>query len=312
MWKSVAAIARRECKAAQAENGRLKNELHMYAQASEKLQAQLIHANARQQHWMDGTFAFVNAIRVGMIMSRHLQLENTRIFDSLESKVNERFHEVDTIVREAVRPLQQGATEHVQICRGHDLDAAAAVEFKHARLLPFERDSTASTLWEIIALGGLLTDHEVHVASRSSDTVRMASRFTVPLDRAHSSLVSVDVHAVAKRFPSAIGMVVMMESRSEWSIHYSSAPTWKQTTEETGWVVVNEYPLQVYGDSQRACQLRTAMKLRPNTSDGDGSNTCSGITGCVGDIVIPSFREILSSHHQSVENFLLNSSKTTT
>lgn len=90
--------------------------------------------------------------------------------------------------------------------------------------------------------------------------------------------------------------------------HPTTGP-WRQTTEETGWVVMTELPRQQDGTSQSACQLRSAMKLRPDDTTGGCSSARSTFTGSMGDIVIPSFREILSSHHQSVENFLLDSSR---
>ncbi|EGZ08923.1 hypothetical protein PHYSODRAFT_525397 [Phytophthora sojae] len=203
-------------------------------------------------------------------MTRHLSFENAEIFNMLEGKMGARLHQLDTIIRDALQPIKEG--EQIQICREEGKEAAAAVEFKHARLLPFGQDTTASTIWEIIELGGLVTNQHFQVTKQSPDVVGMASRFTVPLDRASSSTVSVDVHAVAKRFRAPSGMVVLVESHSEWSMNHPTAPTWKQTTEEAGYA--------------------------PTT-----------FTGCVGDIVIPSFREILSSHHQSVENFLLDSSR---
>ncbi|EEY55175.1 uncharacterized protein PITG_09066 [Phytophthora infestans T30-4] len=192
-------------------------------------------------------------------MSRRLHSDDSGIFDMLESKVGARFFELDVIVSVAHQPVLDGAYEHVQVCRDDGRDAAAAVEFRYVRLLPFGHDATAKTLWEIIELGGLITDQHFHVAKRSNDVIGMASRFTIPLDRGNSNTVNVDVHSVAKRFTGPLGMVVLVESRSEWTMSHPTASGWKQVTEEA-------------------------------------------------DVVIPSFREILSSHHQSIENFLLDSS----
>ncbi|KAG2790076.1 hypothetical protein PC129_g7039 [Phytophthora cactorum] len=312
LWKSVASIARQECQSSQEENIRLKNELQMYARASEMLQTQLIQANLRQQEQHYSKTAFENAVRVGIIMSRRLYLDDSGIFDMLESKVGDRFFELDVIVNAAHQPVLEGAYEHVQVCREDGRDAAATVEFKHTRLLPFGHDTTAKTIWEIIELGGLITDRHFRVAKRSNDVVGMASRFTIPLDPGNCNTVNVDVHAVAKRFTGPVGMVVLVESRSEWSIDHSTASGWKQITEEAGWVAVNEHPQQSEGAKHHACQLQTTMKLRPNASDVDGcgsTSTRQTFTGNIGDVVIPSFREIMSSHHQSVENFLLDSSR---
>ncbi|GMF43649.1 unnamed protein product [Phytophthora fragariaefolia] len=308
MWKSVAAIAKRECQAAQNENARLSNEIEMNTRALGSLHSQIVQANSRQQGLLDSNYGFMNAVRVGIIMSRHLNFENSTIFSMLESKVNARSNELGMIVCEAFLPIKDGASEQIQICREEGEAAAATVEYKHSRLLPFEQDTTANTIWDIIELGGLVTSQHCHVTKQSQNLVEMASRFTVPLERAGHSTVSVDVHAVAKHFDASSGMVVLVESHSEWSISHPTASTWKQTTEEAGWVVVNEHPLQVNG-TQSACQLRTTMKLTPDVSGASsGSKAPTSFTGCVSDIVIPSFREIMSSHHQSVENFLLDTS----
>ncbi|KAJ8539069.1 hypothetical protein ON010_g12803 [Phytophthora cinnamomi] len=309
MWKSIATIARQECQTAQNENERLKNELQMHARVSEMLQSQIVNANSRQQELLDSKTGFVNAVRVGIIMSRHLNFENNEIFSMLENKMDARHHELDSIIREALRPVEEGVSEQIQVCRDDGMEAAAAVEFKHARLLPFGQDVTAGTIWEIIELGGLVTSQRLHVIKQSPNVVGITSRFTIPLDRTNNSTVNVDVHAVAKRFPAPAGVIVLLESHSEWSMNHPTAPTWKQTTEEAGWVAVNEHPFQANGP-QRACQLRTIMKLKPEVLGGNSSSkTPTSFSGCVGDVVIPSFREILSSHHQSVENFLLDSSR---
>ncbi|OWY93499.1 hypothetical protein PHMEG_00037088 [Phytophthora megakarya] len=309
MWKSVAAIAKQECRNAQDENVRLKEELQAYTRASEMLQTQLMNANAKQSKLSDSKTAFVNAIRVGIIMTRRLHSEDGGIFDMLESKVEARISELNAIVSEAYMPVQQGAMENIQICREDSQEAAATVEFKHARLLPFGEDTTAKTIWEIIQLGGLVTDRQFRVAQRNADVVGMASRFAVPLDRSHSSTVHVDVHAVVKRFSAPVGLIALVESRSVWSMNHPALGAWQQTTEEGGWIVVSEFACQKGNTADRACQLRSAIKLRPDTPSASCGRPT--FTGCIGDIVIPSFREILSSHHQSVENFLLDSSRTT-
>ncbi|KAL3670797.1 hypothetical protein V7S43_003983 [Phytophthora oleae] len=306
MWKSVAAIARGECQNSQNENARLKNELQTCAWAFEKLHTQLIQANSQREKQLSSKASFGNAVRVGIIMSRSLHPGINGVFDMLEGKLKARFFELDVIVRAAYESALEGATEHVRICRKDGRDAAAAVEFKHARLLPFAQDTTADTIWEIIKLGGVVSDKHFRVTRCSNDMVGMSSRFTIPLDRSNSNMVNVDVHAVAKRLAVPIGMVVFIEACSEWSVDHPTSATWKQTTEEEGYLVVNELPNQSDDATPHTCHLQTNMKLRPNGCGGARPT----FTGNIGDIVIPSFRDILSSHHQSVENFLLDSSRT--
>ncbi|KAG7377426.1 hypothetical protein PHYPSEUDO_011652 [Phytophthora pseudosyringae] len=133
-------------------------------------------------------------------MSRRLHSDSSGVFDKLESKLGTRFFELDMIVSAAHQSALDGSTENLEMCREDGTEAAAAVEFKHARLLPFGQDTTTKTIWEIIELGGVIADKHSRIAKRSVDIVGMSSRFTIPLDRYNSSTVNVDVHAVAKRF----------------------------------------------------------------------------------------------------------------
>ncbi|KAF4134690.1 hypothetical protein GN958_ATG15946 [Phytophthora infestans] len=303
MWKSVAAIARQECESAQNENTRLKNEVQLYMRASEMLQTQLFAAETRRRQLLNSTVVFVDAFRVGMIRSRQLCFDNDGLLDTLETRINARCHEIDLIMDEARQPTQGGTLEQVQVCRDGDLDAAAAVEFKHARLLPFSEDTMAKSIWKIVELGGVVTETNTRVARSTPDMVGLVSRHTVPLGKNVS--VDVDVHTVIKRFNVTTGLVALIESHSEWSIKSPTSGVARSTTEEGGWVLVHECPLMTRGTTERASQLQTMVKLRPNESKANGK--ANALTSTMVEVVIPSFRDILSSHHQKVENFLLDS-----
>ncbi|ETI41468.1 hypothetical protein F443_13305, partial [Phytophthora nicotianae P1569] len=303
MWKSVAAIARQECESAQNENARLKNEVELYARASGMLQTQLFAAETQRRQLLNSTLVFTDAFRVGMIRSRQLCFDNDGVLDMLETRINARYHEIDLIMNEARRPAEGGTTEKVQVCRDGGQDAAAAVEFKHVRLLPFGEDIMAKSVWEIIELGGVVTKSDTRVARSTSDMVGLVSRHTVPLGK--NASVSADVHTVIKRFNANAGLVALIESHSEWSIKYPASGVARSTTEEGGWFMVHECPLKARGSTQRVSQLQSMVKLRPNESKTGGKT--NALTSTMVDVVIPSFRDILSSHHQKVENFLLDS-----
>ncbi|OWZ05119.1 hypothetical protein PHMEG_00022851 [Phytophthora megakarya] len=310
MWQSVATIARQECKTTQNENEILRNKVKLYAQASKMLQDQLVMAEAQRQQLFGSPLTFRNAFRVGMARTQELSFENDQIFKMLETRINDRFHELDLIMREAHRPEGGTTTEEVQICREGEQDDAAAVEFRHVRLLPFGEDTMARSIWEIIELGGVVLKTNTRVVRVASDKVELISCHGVPFGSNGS--VSANVHTIIKRFAVSTGMVALIEAHSEWSIKYPAAEVLRSTTEEGGWVVVHEYPLKsfnsVNGATKRASQLRTSVKLRPNENKTGGNGKT--LTSTMVDVVIPSFRDILSSHHQSVENFLLDSGRT--
>ncbi|KAG6618956.1 uncharacterized protein IUM83_01295 [Phytophthora cinnamomi] len=307
MWKSVAAIAQQESRTSQNENTRLKHELQMVACAFEVMQAQLVVAESRKQQLLDSTAAFANSLRVGMVMSRRLCCDNGNVLDILVKRVNARFQELDSIVYETRGSMQQATTEQVQICRGSSHDAAIAVEFKHVRLLPFGEDATAKNVWHYIEDGGEAAKAGTRVVWSTPDMVGLESHYRLPLTDLAS--VTADVHTVIKKFAVAAGMVALVESRSEWSVQHTTSVVSRSTTEEGGWFVVHEYPLQQCGDTtQRASQLRTSLKLRPteNPIDGRPTDSCS-LTSTITDVVIPSFRDILNSNFQLVENCLMDS-----
>ncbi|KAL3670796.1 hypothetical protein V7S43_003982 [Phytophthora oleae] len=298
MWQSVALLARQECESSQNENDNLKNEVQMYARASEMLQTQLAAAEGRRQQLLSNALMIEGRLG-GLLPTCVLSFDNEEVLDALEQRINARFHELDWIMREAYRPIQGGTT--VQICREEN-HSAAAVEFRYVRLLPFGEDAMANSIWEIIELGGVITRTNTRVARIASDMVGLVSHHSVPFGC--NTCVDVDVHTVIKRFAVSTGMVALIESHSEWSIKYPATETLRSTTDEGGWFVVHEYPLRPSVDvNQRASQLKTSMKLRPMESQ---TGNTTPLTSTIVDVVIPSFREILSWHHQSVENFLLD------
>ncbi|KAG1712610.1 hypothetical protein DVH05_000352 [Phytophthora capsici] len=300
MWQSVALIARQECETSQNENEKLKHKVQMYAHAAEMLQRQLADAEARRQQLLSNQLVIEGRLGVLLPTTCALDFTNEEILGMLEQRIDARFHELAWIMNEAHRPAQGGVS--VQICREEN-HSAAAVEFQHVRLLPFGEDTMATSIWEIIGLGGVVTKTNSRVVRITSDTAATVSRNSVPFGCNGS--VNVDVHTVIKRFAVSTGMVALIESHSEWFIKYPSSEVLRSTTEEGGWVVVHEYPLKSSSDAnQRASQLRTSVKLRPKEPQGGNS---SSLTSTIVDVVVPSFRDILSSHHQLVENFLLDS-----
>lgn len=304
-WKSVASIARQEYQTSLDENARLKHELQMYAGAFEMLQAQLVVAESRKQQLVDSSVVFSNILRAGMIRSRRLSCDSGDVFGVLERKINSRLHELDFIIHETRRSMQRGTTEQVQVCRGDA--AAAAVEFKHVRLLPFGVDTTARNVWQYIEVGGSADKTDTRVARSSPDMVGLVSHHRLPLGDMAS--VSADVHTVIKRFAVPTGMVALVESRSEWSIQHPTSVVSRSTTEERGWFVIHEYPFPNCGDvTQRASQLKTLVKLRPTEyQQVDGrANSTSSLPSTIVDVVVPSFRDMLTSQLQSVENCLLD------
>uniref|UniRef100_H3HCC0 START domain-containing protein n=1 Tax=Phytophthora ramorum TaxID=164328 RepID=H3HCC0_PHYRM len=179
MWKSVAAIAKQARQNSQDESVRLKNELQMCARGFEMLQAQLITAESFRQQLEGNRLAFANSFRIGMISSQRLCFDDSGIYELLEQRINARLHELDSIVRETCHLPTGGFTENVQVCR--EDASTTVVEFQHVRLLPFGGDATASTIWDIINMGGLVAKENTYVTRSASDMVGLVSRHVIPL-----------------------------------------------------------------------------------------------------------------------------------
>ncbi|RLN96795.1 hypothetical protein BBJ28_00022992, partial [Nothophytophthora sp. Chile5] len=290
------------------ENERLKERLKLLVQTSGALQTALTVANAHRCHFTDTTTT---------ARALHLQLGTGQwlgcadVFDVLEYRVNARSHELETIFRESHRPLTGADTNDVHIRHdAEELSAAAAVEFKLARLLPFHETTASDVMWEMIELGAAQDEFVSCSTKRSEDVIANVDRFRIPMEGGKT--VTLDIHGVTKRFEVPGGLIILLESAVEWSTASSS---WGHSTRASGWVIVRRYPTGggVIAEDMTpcACQLRSIIRLKPRKIEEDGAKaTESLLSRTVSDVVIPSFRKMLGSRLQCMENMLLDSIKT--
>ncbi|RLN91214.1 hypothetical protein BBJ28_00014658 [Nothophytophthora sp. Chile5] len=311
-WKDAAVNERQRHQEARKENAVLKNQLVLYAQISGSLQIVLTAAEAQQKEQLARNTAAARALRVAMGTHQRLQFVSASIFDMLEGTVNKRFHEVGAIFYETHQPVTTASVDDVQINRDGGEGAAAAVEFKRTCVLPFDEGATSNALWGIIELGGVPDEEGSRITKRCEDVVATDSRFMVPIE--DGDTVTIDMHCVLKRFAVPGGLVVLLESTSEWSVNLPSSGTWSHSTRDSGWILVRQYPPDPNGRGQpRACQMRSSMRMMPRGEAETGSSHCQGArsltTLTMSDVVIPSFREFASLRHQLVENTLLDSTR---
>lgn len=307
MWQSVALIARQECEKARCENARLKRELQSYARTSDMIQRQLVTAASQLRQLCDTSASLADSSRLERMRNLQWSVNHDCVFHMLEERINARSFETEFIMNEARFTHEiEGTFEQVEVCRDGGLDHAAAVELRHARLLPFGEEATAKAVWKAVNLWGVLTKVNTLSSKSTADMIMLVARHTVPLGI--SANVSVEMHSVIKRLPTAAGLIALVESHSEWLIEDPASGFAHSTTEEGGWIMVHEDSYSSRSETQQASQLRTFVKLRLDKMKTD--ERPNSLTSIVVDVIIPSFCNILRSHHQSVENFVVDSERT--
>ncbi|RLN97807.1 hypothetical protein BBJ28_00008599 [Nothophytophthora sp. Chile5] len=311
-WKDAAVNERQQRQEAQEKNAVLKVQLVLYTQISGSLQSVLTAAEAQRKEQLARDTTAARALRVAMGTRQRLQFVSVSIFDMLEGTLNERFHDLDAIFYEMHQPVTTAIVDDVQINRDGGEGAAAAVEFRRTCVLPFDEGATSNALWGIIELGGVPDEEGSRITKRCEDVVAADARFMVPIE--NGDTVTIDMHCVLKRFAVPEGLVVLLESTSEWSVNLPSSGTWSHSTRDSGWILVRQYPLDLNGRGQpRACQMRSSMRMMPRGEAETGSSHCEGVRSLakltVSDVVIPSFREFANLRHQLVENTLLDSAR---
>lgn len=131
----------------------------------------------------------------------------------------------------------------------------------------------------------------------------MDSRLTVCLD--DGGTLNLNTHSVMKRFLTPTGIVMLLESISDWTADLqNSGCSWTHTTDEGGCFVISNY--DVGRVSPGVSQLRSEMTLKPGDSTKISRQYPLAEARTINSVVIPSFRDIIQSRHQFVENALFD------
>ncbi|POM62796.1 hypothetical protein PHPALM_28000 [Phytophthora palmivora] len=196
--------------------------------------------------------ASLNTVVPGSL--HQLRISSTHTFNMLEKRVDRRFQAVQVILDEIQHTSVTLDEEQIQINSGND-EAATVMEYKCARVLPFDERSTSNAAWNIVEIGGVTQKQGSQVVRRSNDVYAVDSRFAVPLD--HEELVMVDVHCVVKRFVVPEGVLLLAEANSDWFAHRGASALWDQQSHESIWCVVRGVPQEPALQSQpskKKCQ----------------------------------------------------------
>ncbi|EGZ08940.1 hypothetical protein PHYSODRAFT_288656 [Phytophthora sojae] len=169
--------------------------------------------------------------------------------------------------------------------------------------MPYSAEKTAQVMWNVMDLGAV-PDGQLNIVKRSDNLMVSDGCFTNQLDC--GGVVEIRSRCVMKRFLVPEGFIVMIEGVSEWLVRPSCSEEWRHVTRDSGWGIV--HPVAEGG----LCQLQTGLHLQENEwglKMSDVSHkTPSLLSRGVGEVMIPSFRKIIESRHQLVDNKLLDSS----
>lgn len=250
------------------------------------------------------------ALLVEMRTRYNLQLDNTVVFRLLEYWVSARLHELETILRAARVPSYDSDSDQVQVCERATCSdkTEAMVELKRTRILPFCAEKTSNIAWETIKLGGFPNERTARVIGCSDDMLTSEGGTSHPLGCGGS--IDLRVHCLMKRVPIPEGFAVLIESIPEWFAYPASSSPWSYVTRDSGWALV--YPLEENCPTS-ACRVQTMVRVATADTEEAGfrhqQRVHSQLTSAVGDVVIPLFREIMSSKYQLLDNALLDSSR---
>ncbi|GMF27174.1 unnamed protein product [Phytophthora lilii] len=305
--KQALAAEKQRCQAAQNENEYLKERLQAYVNLSGSLQTVLTAAEQHKKQILAMSMAAARSLRFANRAGYRLRLASSSVFDMLEERVNSRFLKLEASLGEKLH-MTSPDTELIQVYDTTNDRRQGIVELRRTQLLPFEESAISSTIWSVIKLSGFPDGQDSRVVKRSEDVYAMDSRLTVCLD--DGGTMNLNTHSVMKRFATPDGIVFLLESISDWTADLEDSGSWVHSTDEGGCFMINSYSLD---GTRRASvvapgisQLRSQMTLKPG--DNSQSTTCYPLAEprIVHEVVIPSFREIVQSRHQFVENALFD------
>ncbi|KAJ8578262.1 hypothetical protein ON010_g943 [Phytophthora cinnamomi] len=242
--------------------------------------------------------AVVEALRIELGAARQLRNCSPQVFELLESRIDARLYELEDALKMMQQPMVSTDTDLIERQCG---SAVGALEVAHTGLFPFDKDTVSTTMWSFFEVGKF-PDGELSVVSRrSEDGFSMNTRVIVQLSGGGD--VSIDTHAVMKRFAAADDVFTMMtESCSTWTVSIPKAATWRHSTREEASFLLRNYST----DGGSVSQVQTTFRLKPE-ENADVLNCCPlAEPRAIEEIVIPSFRKLLKARHRFVENALFD------
>ncbi|KAG3076306.1 hypothetical protein PC121_g7789 [Phytophthora cactorum] len=295
-WRNTAAIEKRRCQQANDENTRLKRKLQHCVKTYDGMKTMVDASLA------EGSIAST-LLDQTRLECRHVA--GPMMFSVLENRLNKRLEDLGSVYVASSASEVGTDFDQVQVHREGEAQGATALEFNRSRLLPFTPNTTSDTVWNVMKLGVISNRCCARVYIRSKDLLASQGCFTHRLDDGGS--VDIRICCLVKRVETPEGFMVLIESITEWLARPSCSREWRHVTRDSGWVAVR--PVATTTATTRLCQLQLAMRLQTNESVKITDNKSDSLllARSVSDVMVTSFRSILNSRHQLIDNALLDS-----
>ncbi|KAG3095991.1 hypothetical protein PC129_g7028 [Phytophthora cactorum] len=287
--KTSALVEKQRRVAAQSENARLRAKLQFYTRQCDAFHMAMAAGGYQQKELLR---VLSGTLRFEMGAGRQLRFCSVQVYDVMERRLDARFHELEYAYRVMQQPMTSTDTETINDERG-------AVEFTRLELLPFEEKAISTTMWSFIEEGRFPDGEHSIVSRRSVDSLAVNTRVAVQIDC--GSVVTIDTHGVIKRFVTRQGYAVMMEGYSEWTVDSPASGMWHHTTREGGCFVMREYSV-----APGISQARSLLCLYPGENTETAQCFSPSISNSIREVVIPSYRQLLKSRHQFLQNALFD------
>ncbi|OWZ09899.1 hypothetical protein PHMEG_00017327 [Phytophthora megakarya] len=280
--KTMAMVEKKRHYAAQDENEQLKRKLRRVMSLKTAFQTVLSDTELQEA----AVLLNEESLQIEM-RTRHF---NFGVFDVLERRMDNRFFEMEESFRLMQQPMATTDTNTIET------NFVGAVEFVRLQLLPFPNDAVSTAMWAMITAGGFPDGEDSIVHRRSENVLAVNSHVTVRLES--GSNIDIATSTVIKKFETAKGFAVLTEAISNWTGEDPHSGAWRHITQEGGCFAMCDY------SSPGICQSRAMLRLDIDSQNGNYQQLACSST--IQEIVIPSFRELVDSRHQFVENAMFD------
>ncbi|KAJ8561649.1 hypothetical protein ON010_g8032 [Phytophthora cinnamomi] len=301
-WQHAAEQEKQWCQRSNDYNARLKKKLERCVRACAGIRAVLEATSANQRILL--SFRMLQA--ESRLECCHKKTLTSQVFQVLESRVDRRYEELGLICHDAGTRIVTSDVDQVVVRRGGMKQKATALEFNRTHLLPFPIDVACDTVWNVVKLGVISNERCARVHIRSEDILVSQGCFTQPLEDGGS--VKMRSQCFMKRVVVPEGCIFFVEAITEWMARPFRSEQWSHVTRDYGWAAV--LPVATMPG---VCQLQSVMRLQSSecmkNDPRDQLASSLLFSPELSDVMIPTFRSILNSRFQLVDNALLDASR---
>ncbi|KAG6618689.1 uncharacterized protein IUM83_01303 [Phytophthora cinnamomi] len=290
--RTDALVERKRRKDVQDENERLRKNLEAYARQANALQSFSDGEGSHQDPLMHRSVPVTTALRVEVGVGQRLRFSGHNVFGLLQARMDARLRELEEAF--TLMKLPMGSTDSNLV----ETTLVGAVEFARIQLLPFRNTDISSALWSVVEIGGFPDGEDSVVTRLSRDTYAVNSHVRVHLES--GGTIDINSSSLLKRFDAPSGVVVLVESNSAWTADHPVTGTWCHRTREGGCISMCDHT------SPGISQTRSMLRLTPVAFTGQDLDCPLAASQMIKEVVIPSFRELVISRHQFVENALFD------